>query len=73
LAPASASRRVAMIFSSVNLDFFIRVLLGGKLYFLPVRDFEGATTGPCTDATPGVDGAALMERSKRQCGTCEAR
>ena len=32
-----------MIFSSVNRDFFIRVLLGGRPYFLPVRDFEGAT------------------------------
>jgi hypothetical protein len=27
----------------VNRDFFIGVLLGGKLYFLPVRHFEGAT------------------------------
>jgi len=35
-----------MNFSSVTRDFFLRVLLGEKLDFLPVRDFEGAMTTP---------------------------
>jgi len=37
-----------MVFSSVNLDFFIGVVLAGKLHFCPVRHFEGATDGLST-------------------------
>src|SRR5687768_5780798 len=39
--PASASLRIARIFSSLNRDFFIRVLRGGKLYSGLVRIVRG--------------------------------
>jgi hypothetical protein len=66
LAPASAQYRKPMIFSSVNRDFFIGLLPGGKLYFRPVRHFEGAT------AVLEIEIAGLAEHERDPVGHARA-